>query len=121
MAKRAEKTVPHPDDFMVVTVALEFQAKLNPAVVDPPSFETVSVELILRAAEAADYIEKVLNAIRDKRLYGFMVQEMAESAVGAGDWIRKTRPDVLAEAIADRGSGNSDPTSRQSENRTEDE
>jgi len=109
MAKRSEKAAPHPDDFMVVSVVLEFQAKLNPSADHPPSFETLSVELCLGASDAGPYVEKVLNAIRERRLYGFMVQEMAESAVGAGQWIQKTTNEIIAEMMANRRSENSDP------------
>ena len=121
MAKKQKKAAPHPDDFMVVSVALEFQAKLSPAVTDPPSLETVSVELCLGAADAAHHIEKVLNAIRERRLYGLMVQEAAESAVGAGQWVRKTRKEILADMMADRSTGNSEPNSPQSPSHAEDE
>ena len=38
--------------------------------------------------------------IRERRLYGFMLQEHAESAVGARDRIEKTIEDVIAEATA---------------------
>jgi hypothetical protein len=48
--------------------------------------------------EAADYLENVVNAIRERRLFGFMMQESAESAVAAGDWIEKTIEEVIAEA-----------------------
>ena len=95
-----EKPMRHPDDFMVVTVSLEFRAKLNPEVKDPPPFDLTEVEYTPPKEEAADYLENVVNAIRAKRLYGFMVQEIAESAVGAGDWIEKSIEEVIAEATA---------------------
>src|SRR5438477_239311 len=37
------------------------------------------------------------GAIRERRLYGLMLQEQAESAVGAGQWIKKTIEEVIAE------------------------
>jgi hypothetical protein len=53
------------------------------------------------AADAPDYLEKVVGAIRERRLYGFMLQEHGETAVGAGQWIKKTIEEVVAEATAD--------------------
>lgn len=100
MAKKIGRPEPHPDDFMTVTISLEFRAKLNPKASDPPPFDTTAVELALPAAEAANYLEKVLNAIRERRLYGFMLQDAAESHVGAGEWIKKTTDDLIAEARA---------------------
>lgn len=98
MSERPRKPIPHPDDFMVVTLSLEFRAKPNPSVEDPPSFEMAESQYTPPIEEAAEYLESVVNAIRAKRLYGFMVQEFAESAVGAGDWIEKTIEEVIAEA-----------------------
>jgi hypothetical protein len=95
-----ERPVPHPDDFMIVTVSLEFRAKPNPEVGDLPPFDMTELEYTPPAGETADYLQKVVNAIRERRLYGFMVQDFAESAVGAGDWIEKTTAEVLAEARA---------------------
>jgi hypothetical protein len=97
MSKKSQRSIPHPDDFMVVAVALEFQAKLNPDVEDPQEFETTSIEETFRAADAAEYLEKVLGAIRDRRLYGFMAQQAAESPVGAGEWIAMTTDDLITE------------------------
>jgi hypothetical protein len=101
MTKKTERPTPHPDDFMIVAVSLAFQAKLNPEVENPPAFDVIEIEECFRAADAADYLEKVINAIRDRRLYGFMLQEQAESAVGAGDWIAKTSEEVIADAEAE--------------------
>jgi hypothetical protein len=100
MAKKTERPAKHPDDFMIVTVSLAFQAKVNPEVDDPPSFEAIETEQTFAAADATDYLEKVLSATRDRRLYGFMLQEQAEAAVGAGQWIKKTIEEVFAEATA---------------------
>jgi hypothetical protein len=101
MAKKTERPAPHPDDFMIVAVSLAFQAKLNPEIDDPPPFDGNEIEETFRAADAADYLEKVVTAIRERRLYGFMLQEQAESAVGAGQWIEKTIEEVFAEATAE--------------------
>ena len=84
---------------MVVTISLEFRSKLNPQASDPPPFDTTNaIKSTLAAAEAADYLEKVASAIRDRRLYGFMLQGAAEGYVGAGDWIEETAEEAIAEA-----------------------
>jgi hypothetical protein len=101
MAKKTERPAPYVDDLMIVTVALAFQAKLNPEVDDPPPFYTTAIEETFAAADAADYLEKVVSAVRERRLYGFMLQQEAESAVGAGQWIEKTIEEVIAEATAE--------------------
>lgn len=98
MSEKPIKPIPHPDDFMVVTLSLQFRAKLNPSVEDPPSLDTIGLQYTLPAEEATEYLESVVDAIRAKKLYGFMVQASAESAVGAGDWIEKTIEDLIAEA-----------------------
>ena len=100
MAKKTERPVPHPDDFMIVGISLAFQAKLNPDD-DGPPLHTTAIEETFTAADAADYLEKVVSAIRERRLYGFMVQEQAECAVGAGEWIEKSIEEVIAEATAE--------------------
>jgi hypothetical protein len=92
---------------MIVAVSLAFQAKLNPEVDDPMPLDAIGYDETFATADAADYLEKVVSAIRERRLYGFMLQEQAESAVGAGDWIEKTIEDVIAEATA----GNADERS----------
>lgn len=96
---KKEKERVHPDDLMVVTVSLDFQAKINPRETHAPEFETTSVELCLPASEAAEYVQEVLDAIKGRRLYGFMVQEMASSAVDAGQWIKKPLAELRAEAL----------------------
>jgi hypothetical protein len=101
MAKKTERPAPHPDDFMIVAISLAFQAKLNPEVDDPPPFDAIEIMETFGAADAGDYMEKVVSAIRERRLYGFMLQEQAESAVGAGQWIEKTIEEVVAEATAE--------------------
>jgi hypothetical protein len=95
---KKQKDIAHPDDLMVVTVSLEFQAKINPEDKRAPEFETTAVELCLPAPEAGDYVQEVLDAIKGRRLYGFMVQEMAASAVEAGQWIKKPLEELRAEA-----------------------
>jgi hypothetical protein len=98
MSEKPRKPMPHPDDFMVVTLSLEFRAKANPEVEDPLPFELTEVEYTPPKEVAADYLEDVANAIRGRRLFGFMMQRGAENAVGAGDWIEKTIEDAIAEA-----------------------
>ena len=98
MSEKPRKPMPHPDDFMVVTLSLEFRAKPNPEVEDPLPFELTASEYTPPNEEAADYLENVVNAIRERRLFGFMMQESAESAVAAGDWIEKPIEEVIAEA-----------------------
>ena len=104
MAKKTERPAPHPDDFMIVGVSLAFQAKLNPEADDPPPFDAIETEETFTAADAADYLEKVVSAIRERRLYGFMLQEQAEFAVGAGQWIEKPIEEVFAEATAENAA-----------------
>jgi hypothetical protein len=99
-AKMTKKPQKHPDDLMVVTVSLELRAKLNPEVEDPLPFDMVEFQSTLPAGAAVDFLEEVVSAIRERRLYGFMVQEIAENAVGAGEWIKKTDAEVLAEVRA---------------------
>jgi hypothetical protein len=71
---------------------------------NPPSFDVTEIEECLRAADAADYPERLVDAIRDRRLCGFMMQEQAESTVGKGDWIEKTLEGVIAEATAENAN-----------------
>jgi len=104
MKEKPAKPVPHPDDFVTVTISLAFQAKLNPDTDDPPPLDAIEIEETFRAADATDYLEKVVSAIRERRLFGFMLQEQAESAVGAGDWIEKTFEEVIAEATAENAA-----------------
>ena len=100
MAERKERPRPHPDDFMIVTVSLEFRAKPNPKSSDPPPFDaTAVIEYALSAAEAAEYLEKLVSAIRDRRLYGFMTQHAAEAHVGAGEWIKETAEVTIPEVM----------------------
>ena len=104
MTKKTERPVPHPDDLMAVSICLTFQAKLNPEDDDPPPLHTTAIEETFTAADAADFLERVVGAIRERRLYGFMLQEQAESAVRAGQWIEKTIREVIAEATAENAA-----------------
>ena len=104
MAKKTERPTQHPDDLMTVSICLTFQAKLNPDDDDPPPLITTEMEETFTASDAADSLEKVVSAIRERRLYGFMLQEQAECAVGAGQWIKKTIEEVVAEAMTENAA-----------------
>ena len=104
MAKKTKQAPSHPDDLMVVSVCLAFQAKLNPDDEDPLPFDATEFEQSYGARDAGDYLEKVLVAIRERRLYGFFQQEMAHSAVSGGQWVAKTTQEVMAEATAENGA-----------------
>ena len=82
---------PHPDDFMVVNIGLEFRAKENPANTDPHPLDGPADVMICLPAdgETAELLEDIAKAIRERRLYGFMAQESAESPVGSGEWIER--------------------------------
>ena len=95
------KSIPHPDDLIVVGIYFAFQAKLNPNIADPPPLLAPELEQTFEAVDAADYLDRVSEAIRERRLFGFLFQEQAESAVGAGDWIAKPVEEVMAEAARD--------------------
>ena len=101
MAKKTERPTSHPDDLMAVSICLTFQAKLNPDDDNPPPLHTTALEETFDAADAADYLEKVVSAIRARRLYGFLLQEQAESAVCARQWIKQTIEEVVAEATTE--------------------
>ena len=102
MAKKTERPTQHPDDLMAVSICLTFQAKRNlDDDDDPPPLHTTAVEETFTAADAADYLEKVVGAIRERRLYGFMLQEQAEAAVGARQWNKKTIEEIVAEATTE--------------------
>jgi hypothetical protein len=98
MSEKPRQPMPHPDDFMVVTLSLEFRAKPNPEVEDPLPFELSASEYTPPKEVAADFLEDVVNAIRERRLFGFMMQHSAETAVAAGDWIETSDEEVVAEA-----------------------
>ena len=83
-----------------VTVALKFNAQVNPKDDGAPPLGVTETEITLEAVEAADYLEQVLAAARERRLYGLMVAEAAESHVASGSWVGLTIDDVLATARA---------------------
>jgi hypothetical protein len=100
MSEERTKSVPHPDDLIVVGIYFAFQAKLNPNIDDPMPLYAPEIEQTFEAAEAADYLDKVTNAIRERRLFGFLFQGQGESAVGSGEWIARPAEEVIAEARA---------------------
>lgn len=101
MSDHPLESIPHPDDLILVGVYFVFQAKLNPSVANPPPLLAPELEQTFEALDAADYFDRVSEAIRERRLFGFLFQEQAESAVGAGDWIAKTDEEVMAEVARD--------------------
>src|SRR5437763_15192526 len=98
MSEESTKPAPHPDDLIVVGIYFAFQAKLNPDIDDPAPLYAPEIEQTFEASEAAGYLDKVTDAIRERRLFGFLFQEQAESALGAGEWIARSFEEVLAEA-----------------------
>ena len=104
MPKKTEKSPTHPDDFMVVTIGLAFNAKVNPKSDEPPRLGTTEVEISLPAPQAVDYLEQVLSAIRGRYLYGLMLTESAGSLIETKDWLPKPLEEVVADSRA-HGSG----------------
>jgi hypothetical protein len=98
MSEESTKSVPHPDDLIVIGIYFAFQAKLNPDIDDPTPLYAPEIEQTFEADGAVDYLDKVTDAIRERRLFGFLFQEQAESAVGAGEWIARPVEEVIAEA-----------------------
>jgi len=73
MSEGQKKSVPHPDDLMAVGIYLAFQAKLNPNIDDPMPLYAPEIEQTFVAVEATDYLDKVTNAIRERRLFRLFV------------------------------------------------
>jgi hypothetical protein len=66
--------------------------------------------------ETAQWLEDIAKAIRERRLYGFMMQFSAESPVATGEWIEKPLSEVLAEQEqAPSPSGNVTPLRKPTE------
>ena len=99
MTKKPERL--HPDDMMAISVCLTFQAKLNPDDDDPPPIPAPEIEETFRAADATEFLEQVIDAIRARCLFGFLMQQQAQCAVGAGQWVEKTIEEIIAEAKAE--------------------
>ena len=69
MSQRSAKSTKHPDDFMVVSVSLQFQAKHNPDVADPQPLDFTELENTFLAADGdmggrADTQEALLSALQ---------------------------------------------------------
>lgn len=104
MAKKSKSVVQHPDDMMLVSLSLAFLAKINPDARDPKQFGTMGVKYTMPAEEAPEYLDAVARAIRERRLYGFLAQKAAESAVDAGDWIERPIEETFGEtATCEKG------------------
>jgi hypothetical protein len=97
MSKEPTKSAPHPDDLILIGIYFSFQAKLNPNIEDPVPLYAPELEQTFEAADAADYLDKVADAIRERRLFGFLFQEQAESAVSTGEWIARPVEELIAD------------------------
>jgi hypothetical protein len=84
-----QRDEPQPDDFMIVTIGLAFQAKENPGNSEPhPVDFTIDTVTYLPAEEdTADLLEQIAKAIRERRLFGFAAQWCAELPVATGEWV----------------------------------
>ena len=90
------KSIPHPDNFMVLDIGLKFRGKLGPNIEDAPALE-ISHRRVLAASRAEQFLERVLSAVRERRLYGLAAQAIAESSVGAGEWVAVEITDLMAD------------------------
>lgn len=102
------QSIPHPDDFMVVTISLEIRAKTNPDFDDPSDVGIIAHKRVLAASRVEEFLAQVLSAVRERRLYGLMAQAAAESSVGSGEWIATEINDLMAD-IRTRSSENGPP------------
>jgi len=80
---------PHPDDFMLITIEVDFQAKVNPDSKEPMPVDGCGPMQYSLPADpnTADYLEGIAKAIRERRLYGWLQQECAEMPVSTEEWI----------------------------------
>jgi hypothetical protein len=94
------------DEFMVITLITEFRGKLHPKFKaeeekagEVPQLDHIKAcHYTLPAGEdGAVYLEKIVKAIREKRLYGFMIQDSADSHCSAKEWVELTNDDVFAD------------------------
>lgn len=77
----------HPDDFMVVTVEIEFRAKTNPDSQDPPPVDVCHYQYTMSADAAPDELNEIITAIEERRLFGWVMQKQAEVVVSSGEWV----------------------------------
>ncbi|MCC8935696.1 hypothetical protein H8A99_04080 [Bradyrhizobium sp. Arg68] len=94
---------------MTITVALRFNAQVNSKDEEAPPLGVTETETTWAATEAADDLERILAAVRERRLYSFMVAEAAVSHMAVGSWLGLTVKEVLAEARANSGRDNRGP------------
>jgi hypothetical protein len=91
------------DDFMHVTIELSFQAKTNPGLKDKgddiDQCDGITDYAVTLPAdnETVELLQKIIDAINDRRLYGFMQQERADACCDGGQWIEKTVQDIADE------------------------
>ena len=83
------------DDLMSVTIIIDFHAKA--ASTRPVDVGCMSYEATMLPTDAAVFMETIIDAINEERLFGWMQQESATGAIEAGDWVGKTIEDQLAE------------------------
>jgi hypothetical protein len=98
MKKKAEQPVSHPDDLIVVGIRFSFQAKENPDGDDRLPLPAVDIEQTFEAPDSVEFLDEVVAAIRDRRLFGFIMQERANTAVSSGDWVKKTFKEMISES-----------------------
>src|ERR1700749_583842 len=72
MKKKAEQPVSHPDDLIVVGIRFSFQAKENPDGDDRLPLPAVDIEQTFEARDSVEFLDEVVAAIRDRRLFGFI-------------------------------------------------
>lgn len=73
----------HIDDLMCITVEIELRAKGN---VDGFHCGTAGC---MPASECVEYLETVIKAIKERRLYGWVCQESAQAAVETGEFVEE--------------------------------
>lgn len=100
--KMAECTDKCADDFMLVTIELNFSAKNNPDGDGDDDFDQLSgisqyVTTLGSDEDTAAFLERIAKAIRERRLYGLMQQERADACCDGGQWIEKTAQDLADE------------------------
>jgi len=91
----------HPDDFMSVTISIDFDAKANPMNPDTEKMIPLSMQFTLPANEISEDLQDILDAIEERRLYGFVCQRCAQMNIEVGEWVEKSFADKVAEATKD--------------------
>lgn len=98
--------VPHeksPDDFMVVTISLEFRAKRKKGgrPVDVPVEWTWTTSA--GDGDLGSVLEKIADAAYDGRLFGLLQELCAENAILADEWQELTLDDLQKTGAAQAG------------------